>query len=388
MSRNKGRFKRKNGRWKQGLETLAHIFKQCFRNKKILVISEKGITSVPVSARFQAGIVIISMTAMLWVSYSTGKYFAYEEVISEKDREIWSTSLDNESLQYQLSDLHQNLSDLNKYFTNLQNFDQVKGANSGTEVAASEVVSGDALEVANAEHEHLENEDIATDSRKILMKIRQKVLARIKSIESVLEMTGLDLDEVASNNEDLKRLIAEAKESSSGTAQGGPFVPLDFDAASFDREVLQTDVAYLMKLEELLHSYPLASPISRYYVSSNFGRRIDPVRRTRAMHNGIDLVGGHKAKVAASAPGVVTYARRYGAYGNFVEIDHGSGITTRYGHLNRILVKKGQEVKRGELIGLQGNTGRSTGSHLHYEVRFNNKPLNPKYFLKAGTYVF
>ncbi len=383
MSRTKGRFKKKNGFFKQWMLDFSYSFKQLFRNKKILVISEKGITSVPMTSRFQAMIVLAVMSAMLWFSYSTGKYFAYEGVISEKDREIWSTSLDNESLQYQLTDLHENLSDLNQYFTSIQAFDQVKGASSGQEVAASEVnaeVSDDG---------YLESEDIATDSRKLLLEIRKKVHARIKSIESLIEMTGLNLKEVASNNPKLEQMLAEVRPTLfEETALGGPYEPVDLTEEPFERELLQGDIAYLLELEKLLHSYPLASPIQRYYVSSHYGRRVDPVRHTSAMHGGIDLVGAHKGKVNASAPGTVIHARRYGAYGNFVEIDHGNGITTRYGHLSRVLVRKGQKVARGDVIGLQGNTGRSTGSHLHYEVRFNNKTINPKYFLKAGTYVF
>lgn len=370
---------------KQWWAKLKLVFNQIFRNKRILIISEKGITSVPMSTRLQASVMLGTMVVMLWVSYSTGKYFAYEEVISEKDREIWSTSLDNESLQYQLSDLHENLSDLNQYFENVQQFDQVRGVSSGQEVARSEIDTDDKEALASS---HSESEHVITDSRKLLLEIRDKVHARIKSIESIIEMTGLKLDEVASHNGTLKQLMAEVRIGGESTAQGGPYEPADLDADAFNREMLQGDIAYLVELERVLHAYPLAAPLPRYYVSSHYGRRVDPVRRVGAMHRGIDLVGPHKGVVNAPAPGVVKYARRYGAYGNFVEIDHGNGITTRYGHLNRILVRQGQEVKRGERIGLQGNTGRSTGSHLHYEVRFNNNALNPKYFLKAGTYVF
>jgi murein DD-endopeptidase MepM/ murein hydrolase activator NlpD len=259
---------------------------------------------------------------------------------------------------------------------------------SGEEVSANEFAASNQ---GNPGVDHIghSDEEIVTDSRKVLMQIRYKVQARIKSIESIIEMTGLKLEEVSSYNPDLKQAMAMATQrEDSGFGQGGPFVPVNLSEEHFDREALQEDVVYLLELEKLLHTYPFASPMRRYYVSSNYGRRTDPFRKRQAIHNGIDLVAQRRAEIISPAPGVVSVARKFGAYGNFVEVDHGSGVTTRYGHLDRILVRKGQEVARGELLGLQGNTGRSTGSHLHYEVRFNNKPLDPRHFLKAGSYVF
>ena len=101
----------------------------------------------------------------------------------------------------------------------------------------------------------------------------------------------------------------------------------------------------------------------------------------------MDFVGAYRAEIYAPAPGKVVRAGRNGAYGLFVELDHGNGVTTRYGHLAKILVKRSQLLKRGDALGLQGNTGRSTGAHLHYEIRYHNKPLNPYKFIKAGAYV-
>ncbi len=121
--------------------------------------------------------------------------------------------------------------------------------------------------------------------------------------------------------------------------------------------------------------------------TSKFGTRRDPITHREAMHHGMDFAGPHRAKVFSTADGEVVKAGKYGAYGKFVEIKHRNGLRTRYGHLHKILTRRGQKIKRGEVIGLQGNTGRLTGSHLHYEVRYNKKPLDPNKFIKAGEYV-
>lgn len=388
MARRKKRFKNKKELFRFWHQQASAILRQIFRNRKILVISEKGITSVPVSGRFQIVVMIGALTVMLWLSYSTGKYFAYDTILSEKEKEIWSTTLNNESLKYQVSDLHQNLSELNKYFSNIRQLDQMADKkifdndDSTAENKGDTSLDGDATEHAA----NLDDASMTTDTRKILVKIHEKIMERIQSIENIIQMTGIRIQDAALNNQSLKKAfdIANAEPENTG-AQGGPFIPVDDNA--FDQEAMQEDVEYLMQLEKFLHAYPISAPLNRYYVSSPYGKRIDPMNRHLGFHPGLDMVGPFREKVRATAPGVVVYARRYGGYGNFVMIDHGSGITTRYGHLNKILVKKGQHVKRGDVLGLEGTTGRSTGPHLHYEVRFNNKPLDPKQFLKAGKYV-
>ena len=112
------------------------------------------------------------------------------------------------------------------------------------------------------------------------------------------------------------------------------------------------------------------------------------INRRWASHYGLDLGGGFKSKVYSTAPGVVTYAGWKGKYGKLVEISHGAGMKTRYGHMNKIYVKKGQKVKFHQKIGLLGSTGRSTGAHLHYEVVFRGRAKNPMKFIKAGRNVF
>jgi murein DD-endopeptidase MepM/ murein hydrolase activator NlpD len=143
----------------------------------------------------------------------------------------------------------------------------------------------------------------------------------------------------------------------------------------------------LAMLKQIISNLPLAYPISNPEMQSTFGRRVDPFTGHLAFHSGLDMSGPAGTKIFSTADGKVSSAGYNGAYGNAVDIDHGYGVSTRYGHMSRILVKEGQEVHKGDLIGIQGSTGRSTGPHVHYEVRYRGQAMDPKNFLDAGRYV-
>lgn len=119
-------------------------------------------------------------------------------------------------------------------------------------------------------------------------------------------------------------------------------------------------------------------------ITSHYGNRADPFSGDAELHLGLDISAIYNAQIHAPADGVVIYAERKAAYGNLIVIDHGNGLTTRFGHLNRFLVKVNQTVKKGDVIGLVGTTGRTTAPHLHYEVRMNDRPMNPKPYLPRG----
>ncbi|HYL49172.1 MAG TPA: M23 family metallopeptidase [Stellaceae bacterium] len=162
------------------------------------------------------------------------------------------------------------------------------------------------------------------------------------------------------------------------TDEGGPLVPL---AAIRDAAL---DPSRLAQLEQLIARMPFAAPLLHYAINSPFGIRRDPFNGERAFHPGIDLEAEYGEAVYTTAPGIVDFAGVDGAYGRMIEISHGNGIQTRYAHLSRILVRVGDRVDEHQRIGLVGSTGRSTGPHLHYEVRIDGRPLNPAKFLAVG----
>jgi murein DD-endopeptidase MepM/ murein hydrolase activator NlpD len=129
---------------------------------------------------------------------------------------------------------------------------------------------------------------------------------------------------------------------------------------------------------------PLGTPLNGN-ITSRYGKRKDPLNKKSAFHPGIDIRGKRGEKIYSTADGVVIKSFRNGGYGNYVVIDHGNGYTTSYAHMQKYLVHKGDRVTRGQVIGLVGNTGRSTGPHLHYEIALNNNTINPHNFMKVAS---
>ena len=170
---------------------------------------------------------------------------------------------------------------------------------------------------------------------------------------------------------------------------GGPYVPvkLSADASAFERQLYRIKTAQINveRLNSLLSAVPVRKPIiGEIDLSSGFGVRADPFLGRPAMHTGLDFRSSYGDPVHSTATGVVTIAAWTGGYGKMVEIDHGNGLSTRYGHLSEILVKVGQRIVIGQTIGRVGSTGRSTGPHLHYETRIDDTPVDPQKFLRAG----
>ena len=168
-------------------------------------------------------------------------------------------------------------------------------------------------------------------------------------------------------------------------AVGGPFISADKPSA-FDSSLddLGDALETLEQAKSLARQIPVAHPVPNHPISSRFGKRRDPFFKRLAHHAGIDFKTPYGQNVFTTGTGKVVKAGRKGGYGKMIEIDHGNGITTRYAHLSRIHVKVGDAVKVGERIGATGSTGRSTGPHLHYEIRLNNVAVNPQRFLTAG----
>lgn len=237
-----------------------------------------------------------------------------------------------------------------------------------------------------------ELEDLEQSRAWELNQLEEQATLSIEQYEAYLTETGLDLERVAAR-------FKSALPSPAGGALGigGPLVEFgddadfgDVDLTYHDRQLLRIDgkLERLSSLEAALTSIPLAMPVSnKLRKSSRFGPRRDPFTKRGAHHSGLDFAGPYKSSIYATAAGKVVHAGRRGPYGNMVEIDHGHRFRTRYGHMYRVKVKRGQQVEFGQLVGLLGSSGRSTGPHLHYEVWFEGKVRDPDKFVKVGRHV-
>ena len=183
---------------------------------------------------------------------------------------------------------------------------------------------------------------------------------------------------------ELKRLGLTPARVGGNEGVGGPFE----QAANPTFKALFTNWKKLDQLQDGVIAIPSEKPVKTAAFTSGFGVRSDPFRGGAAMHAGIDLSGPSGTPIYATADGVITDASyNRGGYGNLVKIDHGRGIETRYGHLSVFAVKPGQRINRGDMVGRMGSTGRSTGNHLHYEVRIDGRAVNPIPFMRSTDYV-
>ena len=212
--------------------------------------------------------------------------------------------------------------------------------------------------------------------------ISKKIDNKLTFLKETLENAGLKETKILE--------LAQSNTPSSMAAQGGPFIAVEeegFDNNAVNNQTfddLYTKRNNLKELELAIAFLPISTPPEKFYVSSKFGVRRDPITKKWATHKGIDMAGWTKTPIGAGGDGVVIKAGRNGAFGLFIEIDHGNGFRSRYGHLSKLKVKRGDKVVANQLIGLMGSTGRSTSTHLHYEIWFNGNPIDPLKVLKAA----
>jgi murein DD-endopeptidase MepM/ murein hydrolase activator NlpD len=201
--------------------------------------------------------------------------------------------------------------------------------------------------------------------------------------QDLLEKTAVRLDERSRMIESvMSRIGVDVKVGKKRTANsGGPFIAID---KKYSQNLLSRSDKYIKTIRKMPLGYPM-----RGKITSAFGRRSDPFNNRPAFHAGIDLKGSIGQKINATADGIVkTSSYDKNGFGNYVVLLHGNGYETVFGHMQKRLVKKGERVQRGQVVGLMGNTGRSTGPHLHYEVRYKGKPINPKKYLSVAKLSF
>ncbi len=395
-----------------------------FRARNIIIVSDHGVEHIPLSARLQWLGGLGALAFICWISYTTGSYMAAESVIAEKDRKIVAAAQEKKRLgeamllmKRDLFKLHQtadDMSDYDKFVLSQYSTDSAKGGDAQYQVPGGLFASSGNQGGANADMMQqrvafLEKQvdKLKEENLDIVMAVYDKTKDKIEGYEEVISMTGLLPDGLMRQaaatrdhgNQQAKLRpedVAPIKVAKTASNQGGPFVEEssskpaaidNFKMEKFTPKDWQAGLDHLLIMQKVMNALPLATPIHDAEVTSTFGHRIDPFRLRFAMHTGTDFSGPHGSKVLASNDGVVMDAGPFSAYGNAIDLDHGLGISTRYGHLSQILVKPGQHIKKGQVIGIQGSTGRSTGEHLHYEVRYKDQPLNPIKFVEAGRYV-
>ena len=243
-------------------------------------------------------------------------------------------------------------------------------------------------EIASAEEmiANLEHVQAGTNLRNelILARLEEAVELSTEPLRNMFSAVGLDADV----------LLDQVRDGYLG--QGGPLISPALEKLGDTQDGLINRAQLIVNGFDTLNLYaiaiqniPFGIPLqNKYRLTSSFGIRTDPKEGGKRMHEGTDFASGYGAPIYAPADGNIIYANWESGYGRLIKISHKFGIETRYGHLSQLRVKVGQKVSRGERIGDMGNSGRSTGTHLHYEVRMNGTPVNPMTFIRAAKNVF
>jgi len=374
---------------------LIRLFKFVFTKRTILFVTNQKIRSITFGPFSQAFCYIF----IAWVINLFMQSLNYDAIINSKSEEINKLKTANSYFADEFDIVNEKLQKVNKYIITITG--QAQNVNNRQE----EFVVPKDLDEENLTKKDKHTLNEIKNSRYHLNLFTDTASQRIKKIEKAILRTGLNIKKPNIDIEKIRnKKIAEyslnEKSQIENLPKGGPEQEFDneleralsekklSDPEFIERKIEQAkfnnEIEYLIVLEKLTNALPLKQPMKNYFISSGFGHRIDPITHQHTPHRGLDFVGPSREKVISPSAGKVILARWFSDYGNAVVIDHGYGVTTRYGHLSKIKVSEGERIKEGKVLGLQGTTGRSTGEHLHYEVRYRNVPLNPKKFLEAG----
>ena len=424
---------------------ISEVISRLFPDRQIMFRSEGQVSFVTLSMKFQLCAAAVILTFVGWSAFASITYVFYNQFLESKDSQVANARLAYRSLLSQVASYQQKFTkitnDLESNHTMMlslvknnatlqQNLKTVSAKLKHTEFERESVLatrqslseklskSEDKVRSLNSQNfelkdnlETLESDlQIALGERNEAMFNGTRMRRQIKELDSrLVELEKSEQDAVekltertVNLNDSMERVVELAGLNPNEIlkinpvipkGQGGPFIAAKPDGkpASKLKASLSDLERHLQQsegLQDIMGRLPLAPPLTSYRVTSPFGKRRDPINKKWSAHYGVDMGSPYKAAVYVAAPGIVTYAGWKGKFGKLIEIDHGSGLKTRFGHLHKILVKKGQKVSFRDKVGLLGSSGRSTGPHLHYEIVFNGRHYNPLKFFKAGRYVF
>jgi len=389
-------------------------FGRLFCKRSIIIISEHKTMHLPIAMGAQVLCMLAALIVVGWASYSSGSYMAATQVLHEKDKKIASASEENQRFAAEFGLLKRDLATLaqeeqkagngkpNEYAKMVA--DSYAKANAAqakvvADLGAAPVPKNDANAKYSAVFQRIDYleakvKNLQEEHDQMVTDIKETTGGKIAELERVITATGVNKDAVVqqaqleqTQDEQRREKYGRIEHLANDGARGGPYEPVHTSMLKEKEPELYFDIKRLMVLNDLVSTMPLSFPLDsdEFRVTSGFGHRIDPFRGKLAFHSGVDLAGPEGTKILAPSDGKVIFTGWKSAYGNTIDVDHGHGFSSRYGHLSKVLVREGETVKRGQIIAIQGATGRTTGSHLHYEVRYNDEPLNPGRFLKAGV---
>lgn len=368
---------------KRVTDTLA----QWFPDREFFMRSQGQVRFVKISSRFQKTIASALVVALLlWLLVTLAMLASQYSISAErlalvrKQAQVETSASRVAAYRSSVNDVAADLEKRQAFLENIVTSyigDQAASEDAGTVVGEAGKGSSDEADQTARKISAMVPEAAGLarmEARQIAFveKLTKAAAVRARDAEQAIRKFGLNPDSVA-------RITA--------TAQGGPFIPFKM-AGSLQLDArftaLGETLARMDALERGLVAIPSGVPALAPAITSGFGYRRDPFTGAAALHSGIDFKGAPGSPILAAAPGKIVFAGVKSGYGNSVEVAHGNGLVTRYAHMSSIAVRLGQRVDKAERLGGMGSTGRSTGTHLHFEVRHNDRAMNPRPFLEAN----
>lgn len=382
-----------------------------FSSKEIIFRSGGRAKVFNISSHVQLLLLMLLLVFGCWSSYSYYLYNKSDQIISVKDKELDQTRGAYVDLMTDFVAVHRNI---NSMFSLVDDEKIKDDLNVSRYKQQAQVVEEKIRQIADSAdwvdgeeiHEKttlrdalLQRDRALSERNELISKIQylEESLAKLENSEMEIlnrvdqysdkEMTKIK-EAVSAINKSIKKQnkyfnpLANSKKNNTGGAYVPDVPVVDNEELNEKMQKVFSQIDDLNYMKEVLKSVPLGKPVWSYWLSSPFGHRSDPFNKKSASHKGVDLASNKGNKVKTMAKGKVVRSETASGYGILVEIDHGNGFKTRYAHLNKSYVKKGQSVEQGETIAEVGSTGRSTGPHLHYEVIYNGVNVDPMTFMK------
>lgn len=414
----KKQFLKKN-KYKFKKEKVQYTEKKPFLADKEIIFRSGGRAKVfNISHRFQIFALCFFAAMFCWSGYSYYFYHKSDRIISRKDRELGKTRdayvdlmTDVAALQKNLSDVVQSLDEAGNGLEELDNYkeqahiveDKIK------KIADSEdwINSAELENKLNVKEAIIKKDLVETENNQLKQKVLilgekiedlQKTVkglegAEIAILDKIAKLSGKEIEEIKDSLSKINSTLKDKNRyfnplSNIKKGEGGAYIPVKNISEPLSEKISSTFevIDTLSTYKEAIKNIPLGTPVYRYQLSSEFGTRSDPFKQHLAKHKGIDMRASLGSRVSAMAAGkVLSAGYQNNGYGNIVEIDHGNGFSTKYAHLNKIYVKKGEIIDFNQAIGEVGHTGRATGNHLHYEVLYRGANVNPLTFVNLKS---
>ena len=371
-----------------------------FPDKQLYFRTNGEVRFVTISQNKQILSSVILIGIICWFSITTYSHIYINDIINDKNIELSAVNSNYEILEKQYNQLKDDIQSSSQALEQRQNYlEQI--------LDVKKVTIGNIKNIITDDKNSTDNNLSDTSDKRTKNLIRneklEKVYSNLKSNEiKQSENIKLIIEDVDSKLAFVKSTLTgaglieeellELAINLPSKTQGGPLIGFKnrlndtiLDSSEFNE--LYNKRSLLNDLELAITYLPTTTPPENYYLSSKFGARRDPFTKRWADHKGIDMAGWHKTPIMSGGSGIVVKAEKNGSFGLYVEIDHGNGFISKYGHLSKIKVQKGDKVSDNQIIGLMGSTGRSVSTHLHYEIWFNDKPIDPLKLIKAAKNV-